>query len=229
MKKTLITLLAICGVAAAAETPVTLGSYYTSNNVNYSTVDNFHGLTNNEIYKLLTGEEAPDNTDYVNRYSGAPKTLTIDTGDLYQFSGDAKEGDTLKLTTFLMSTEDTGDFIGTKRYAQVMIGQNAYTFKAYQSVDKSANNIVGTFTFDFTAANVTFKLGDTITFTFKSDMSNEHSTLPVFQGITGPVVDNNTGGWKSSVKINAVTIPEPTTATLSLLALAGLAARRRRR
>ena len=227
MKKTLITLLALAGVAAAGETPVTLGSYYTSNSVNYSTVDNFYGLTNNEIYKLLTGTEGT--TDYVNRYSNSTKTLTINTGALYQFSGDAKEGDTLKLTTFLMSTEDTGDFIGTNRYAQVTIGQTAYTFKAYQSVDKESNAEVGTFTFDFTDADVTFKLGDTITFTFASDASGEHSTLPVFQGITGPVVDNNTAGWKSSVKINAVTIPEPTTATLSLLALAGLAARRRRK
>ncbi|MBE6419811.1 MAG: PEP-CTERM sorting domain-containing protein [Akkermansiaceae bacterium] len=226
MKKTLITLLALAGVAAAAETPVTLGSYYTSNGVNYSTVDNFYGLTNNEIYKLLTGTEGT--TDYVNRYSGVTKTLTINTEDLCQFSGDAKEGDTLKLTTFLMSTEDKGDFIGANRYAQVTIGQNDYTFKAYQSADQSGSK-VGTFTFDFTDANVTFRLGDTITFTFASDTEGEHSTLPVFQGITGPVVDNNSAGWESSVKINAVTIPEPTTATLSLLALAGLAARRRRR
>ncbi len=225
MKKTIIALLALGGIAAA-ETAVTLGSYYTSNSVNYSTVDNFHGLTNNQIYELLTGTAGT--TDYVNRYSDQTKTLTINTGDLYQFSGDAKTGDTLKLTTFLMSTEDKGDYIGTDRYAQVTVGENAYTFKAYQSSNQSGST-VGTFTFDFTDANVTFKLGDEITFTFKSDVQTEHSTLPVFKGITGPIVENNTAGWKSSVKINAVAVPEPTTATLSLLALAGLAVRRRRR
>jgi hypothetical protein len=56
-------------------------------------------------------------------------------------------------------------------------------------------------------------------------------TLKEYDAVSGDGADGNTNVVLTATLTNngSVTIPEPTTATLSLLALAGLAARRRRK
>lgn len=230
MKKTLIAVLALAGVATATSEPITLGSYYTVGGTTYCSVDEFNGKTETEIEKLVTGASEGTNTDYVNRFSAtAGKTLTISTSDLYMFTGTAETGTELVLKSLQMTTEDNDTGIGTNFFAAITI--NGVEHKAYQSAISRTGGQVATFTYDFSNSPVVFKLGDTLTFSLNKDANTSgDASIPVFQGITGPLgaTAANMNIWKASVKLNTVTVPEPATATLSLLALAGLAARRRR-
>ena len=232
MKKTIIALLALGGVAAAGEA-ITLGSYYTSNGTTYCTVDTFNGKTEAEI-AVFEGQAADANV--CDRFSSGTYSLSVNTGDLYQFAGSATTGDVLKLTSFAMTSQmgnqaGIADHQAAHQFAKVTVGEKAYTTKVYMTStwDSTTPNVAGILTFDFSGENVIFKMGDTITFNFDSDNGNVNSAVPSFQNINGPVIASNMPAWKASVKISAVSVPEPTTATLSLLALAGLAARRRRK
>lgn len=211
-------------IAADESQSITLGTYYTVGGVKLSTVEQFYGKTESEIEKLITGNDATD-TKYVDVWRSASNSLTINTGNLYLFSGTVGTGQKFQLTTLTLSTQANDWFVGGGRYAAIKIGEVTYTATQTASHSGTANT-VGKFTFDFSAAPVTFSVGNSLTFTFNSTASGEDSSYGVFKGIEGPVVSDT---WKASVQLKAVAIPEPTTATLSLLALAGLAARRRRK
>ena len=110
------------------------------------------------------------------------------------------------------------------------------TFTSAEAVysNPAAGHVLVTYTFAETLP--TFELGDTLTFTFTlADGTIENvNKIPAaaMKGLSAaPTVFN--GGWQAAmqlgVKTTAPAVPEPTTATLSLLALAGLAARRRRK
>ena len=239
MKKTFITLLALAGVAMGAGETITLGSYYTVDGEKYSTVDNFHGKTEHEVGKLVLGDDAPS-ANYSDLTSGTDKTISFVSSGLHNFTGTPSTGDALQITTIQLSTPSNGWYLDAAnediRYMTVTVGETVYDYKAFQVVDRgTGDDIVGTITYDFTdsATPITFNYGDTITLNFVSNTSGTKTSIPLFTNITGPAYET---GWFASIKLNTVAvsatetpnIPEPATATLSLLALAGLCARRRR-
>ncbi|MBQ8517960.1 MAG: PEP-CTERM sorting domain-containing protein [Akkermansia sp.] len=108
----------------------------------------------------------------------------------------------------------------------------------YTSDAQSASVTSGKFgvlTYTFSGDNAfSFVVGDTLKVSINAVNNVAHTQYGTFQGQTG--VSNlsygTVSGWQTSVKLSgtvAASVPEPATATLSLLALAGLAARRRRK
>lgn len=90
---------------------------------------------------------------------------------------------------------------------------------------------IGTMTFTFDEA-IKLTGDEVLTLSMSGTGNNEKLGFTVLKD-KGTVYDAGvqdfTGGWTPVIRISGQLVPEPTTATLSLLALAGLAARRRRK
>ncbi len=226
MKKTIIALLALGGVAAAAD--VTIGSYVTKDSVNYDIVDSFAGETYDDV----------DSTYGVHLDKLHFKSLTfvLNTGDMLVSDSGLKTGDALTLKSLtILGRYDTNDYRATDSTMTVTL-EDASSYTSSVAVHVRGNSGCATITYDFTDA-ITFSLGDDLTFTFnrgsaEGDDPTYNLGIAPMQGVSGaPIVYNNVWqmGTQLSVASAAASVPEPTTATLSLLALAGLAARRRRK
>ena len=97
------------------------------------------------------------------------------------------------------------------------------------ATDGTNGGDIGTITFSFAEG---IKLKGTETLTLAMTATGGKLGFTVLKDTTSASdsgVQDFTDGWTPVVRISGKVIPEPTTATLSLLALAGLAARRRRR
>lgn len=223
MKKTLFTLLtAVVAIPAMADvesndpTPYIttisrgengVGNYFGGTiNLSYSDYD-----TNNIAFKVET-VELQSITFYATP-SGTSDTLDFKLA-VYKYSQDSTTGTFVALSenavTWSTGSELTFNFTGQKisisdRYQLLFVSNEAEaadvdTFDEYKTQAKKVRITVG----NQTGGNLPQGWG-----TYKSESINswEGQYLP---------------------KIQVVTTPEPATATLSLLALAGLAARRRR-
>ena len=212
MKKTIIALLALAGVAAAA--PLTLTSptdgSLTSSNAAVAWSENYSTLTSWELSFTLTDT-----------------TL----GDAIIFGTDK---DSSGAAGYLLSTNTDGSLEVYARNINVTYSKStaagvvtagtpvAITFSFVADENQYTNEIVGgTFTVKAGEATSSWAVTDGLEYT---DLTNNsvsrfwtNGGAEQFSNITVAKLDNN------------MVVPEPTTATLSLLALAGLAARRRRK
>jgi len=212
MKKTIIALLALAGVAAAA--PLTLTSptdgSLTSSNAAVAWSENYSTLTSWELSFTLTDT-----------------TL----GDAIIFGTDR---DGSGAAGYLLSTDTDGSLEVYARNINVTYSKStaagvvtagtpvAITFSFVADENQYTNEIVGgTFTVKAGEATSSWAVKDGLEYT---DLTNNsvsrfwtNGGAEKFSNITVAKLDNN------------MVVPEPTTATLSLLALAGLAARRRRK
>ena len=231
MKKTFVALMALSGVAMA---DVTLGSYYTVDGTNYDAVDNFYGYTADEMkakYSGLTVDKLAFDAASISYLSA----VALDTGDMLSSDSSLTTGTELSLSTLSVLARVDDDYQGVGSSVSVTIDGVTYT----SNVAKYSNGPTlfghGLITYAFEGTCPTFELGDTLTFTFNLIDGTVGSTNKIpaaaLKGLSAaPTVYS--GGWQAAVQLgtNVVTnVPEPTTATLSLLALAGLAARRRRK
>ncbi len=124
---------------------------------------------------------------------------------------------------------------------QVDGAESDYFALASSAADKTTGDIAFVYTCDYTDGNQTFTLsvlkGDTLdsvsktqTWTVDSDKSYDKLIVATPNAVVEEAVIFNSVLSASDAKAVATAlVPEPTTATLSLLALAGLAARRRRK
>lgn len=225
MKKTLIALAALTGLASAAEWPITLSSYFTDNQgQQQATVDAVYGLNKDEA-NALGGLTA----DFLNGIS-TDTVFTVQTGDLLTSSGVTTET-SVKVSSITLSSSIGQYYVGPDRRLNVVVNGTTYTSDG-QATEGYEGTHYGKLIFTFSGDNAfTFNVGDTLNVTFPAVKDVLHTAYGVFKGQTG--VSNLTSptnftAWQAAVKIEGTATPEPATATLSLLALAGLAARRRR-
>ena len=223
MKKTLITLLALTGVAMAdsiltSSTPLTLTSSATVNSKNaaltWSGDDttltswsvSFDITCSNKTGKTGIGDAPLFST---RRSNGATTGLifssnTDGTVEIYQ-GNELSENSTASVLSIGNTTSITVSFVAD------YIGE---TYKGGTFVVTSGENKLLNFAVDATVENTTLISGSSSVWTQTGDGNCPANYA--FSNITVSKLANNV-------------VPEPATATLSLLALAGLAARRRRK
>lgn len=260
MKKTIITLLALAGVASAATTTITdLTLTSTSGNVTYtapSTTGGVGSFSGEGIWAIGGGNRAHAaltftlNLTDLSALTTQTTLVTVDTiadigliwgqyNDTWGIMGKWQNGtwpnsggafvsyDTLKKDAWSVADNATDIFItltmtvantagnqgGEQLYAA---GSNTSYFTDAKGLGSSSNTSITAITFD------------------TSVVENAAVTSGWVDGNTASGLGSNLENTFANAhggKIAAVSpaIPEPTTATLSLLALAGLAARRRRK
>lgn len=227
MKKTFIALLAL---AASAVANADTSAYMLDSRLNLadgttlSAFDQIPGKTKNEV--TGTGYfSAADQLHFTTL------TLTLTLGDMYLSGADSLEGPTtISSISFISRPDSSNQGPGT---ITVSVGGQTYTSEDVTYSQTGAT--YGTDTFSFENAITIDPKTTTITLTLGHTNSVEVG-FGAFQPATNATLTGSTaeynGVWYPVVRISGTTgtpvVPEPATATLSLLALAGLAARRRR-
>lgn len=238
MKKTIIVLMALAGVATATEsdvTPITLGVTFgncaqTSPSAVTLTIDS--GMTGSVVSLVQTGtttnvtlqtagEAGLDEavfTPNTNVGNGSPWTATFNFDDVNKALTSL---DSINLGVVLFSS--TGVY---QTSSAVWTGDITFTATITDSTTASQ---LGTFAYTLTPGSgkesTPFEItleGNSIDLTNVSSFNMELKLTETLQ--SGTFAGLSGMGFKGTP-----VVPEPTTATLSLLALAGLAARRRRK
>ena len=242
MKKTIITLLALAGVAAAADNaPIEYDAYILQKDKTNTPITSLTGTRGqiwfNEDAATLSSWMIEFSLDklnggndvlFSNSYGTAGKTneryglsvyswydqsgVTIGK-DYSHFSGAAK-----------LAFPSDPKLPVTLRFAYDAVGDMAYLY----CVETGAITSVATTT-DYTLKGSTIGGGNDVSGlgSFWTDSGKDNFTIHTVTDMSA--LAGNADSFAEYVKTKTVpAVPEPTTATLSLLALAGLAARRRR-
>ena len=236
MKKTLITLLALAGVAAADS--VLLESKLTNNGVSSSVMDAIYGKTQADAATasgLKVDRFAETKKDFTFSVSDLLTNATLGEDELYSINAItfASRYDTVA------NWNNTYAFTGTAtvKINDVVVGTSTTLTLNPVANGNGTDYNIGTFTFGFDNA---FLLDgtETVTISLNSSDNKKFGVAAVANNgtvtatdITDMVTSSSGDKYKAVVQLSGsvVTIPEPATATLSLLALAGLCARRRRK
>ena len=248
MKKSLLILTLLCGAftAQAEEVSLSLSNELTTlipnqNGITTSWVTGLAGTSKN-AWSLPTAEAV---------LTDVAQTTFMSTTGLYYGMGDGKHFTTADCT--LNTSGDGFSYTGRQAYtgtyvAQVYDVSDIFTSSGISYADTltaisvsfststtDANTSFSIWTYNATTGSVTMVAGsaentslvssDTLTFT-ASDLSlgADDRLMLIWNANSYAAVTT-----VSDVNITTELVPEPATATLSLLALAGLAARRRRR
>lgn len=210
MKKTLIALLALVGVAAAESLTLNITELTSSNNMLTWTDADVSELTSWELSFTLDSQRAslteqdlmffPDDTDKVKFAVNANGSLEFYGSSIFTASGATEATDSVSSAAGMVTTDATAitlSFVGNEKAGEIIGG----TLSATASGKTFTVAVSEAVTLTKTAGGIRIW----------SNGAQEHYTQLSLKALSNKVV------------------PEPTTATLSLLALAGLAARRRRK
>ncbi len=235
MKKTLITLLAICGVAAAESVTLTLPG---TDDFTWIAGSNANGIgtgSSAAIIENLAAAITADNignTDLTGWFGGTGQAyaqsdyndITIATNSFTFKSRPALGGEYVALGVSLEETASaiTLTFTNDKKAGYSLWSYDATTSTATELIATTGLTTAGTVDVTYNTADVNPSTLFVVWTANPSTGAEEGNTLVTISNIAL----NYTAVPAAPV---APSIPEPTTATLSLLALAGLAARRRRR
>ncbi len=218
MKKTIVALMALVSVAAAdtytASTPAKSAA---------GAQGNYYGFT-------LTF----DNATYLTTDVPADTELYLDSITLLTRSNNAT-ADAMKVAVYKYTGDSTtGTFLGLSETTLENVANNTtYTL----TFDNILVNSSDRYQFLYVAANTTEDLSTfdgykAAAMSWGTSVTNSFSTnIPAGWGT---YKSNGINSWEgqyipvTTITLSTPVVPEPTTATLSLLALAGLAARRRR-
>ena len=228
MKKTIITLLAICGVAGAA--PLTLPD---SDDFTWIAGSNASGIgtgSSAEIIQNLAAAITADNignTDLTGWFGGTGQAyaqnneIAITATNSFEFvSRPSRGGEYVALG---VSLEEAASAITLTFKNDKKAG---YSLWSYDATTSTATELIAT---------TGLTTADTVEATYNTADVNPSTLFVVWTA--NPSTGNAGGGAKVTISdialsytaaLAAPAVPEPATATLSLLALAGLAARRRR-
>ena len=225
MKKTMIALLALSGMAMAAPTALTLPG--SQDNKGHSTGDNpiayFAGY-NEGVYMFNEGGKVETSTTtgegIWNNSNGICSVVLAKRG------GAGGSGEAIVLGS---SAIETGSNVSDLSFS---VGAS------------SSENLTGTITLSLallkgadvvkqSSATLTLGQGASTTLTLDKAVTwgDSYKIIALMNGANNAASITGSNGQLytlSNITMGATTIPEPATATLSLLALAGLAARRRR-
>lgn len=209
MKKTLITFLALCGVAAAEGLTLNITELKSSNNMLTWTDADVSELTSWELSFTLDSQRAslsaqdlmffPDSNDKVKFAVNADGSLEFYGSYIFTASGETTATNSVNSAAGMVTTDATPITL------------------SFVANEKAGEIIGGTLTATAGGMNLSVAVSEAVTLTktdgirIWSNGAQEHYTQLSLSSLSNNV------------------IPEPTTATLSLLALAGLAARRRRK
>lgn len=229
MKKTLITLLALCGVAGAA--PLTLPG---TDDFTWIAGSNASGIGTGSsaeiIQNLASAITVIANIDLTGWFGGTGgpyaqtdyNEITITATNSFEFvSRPAQGGEYVALGVSLEETASaiTLTFKNDKKAGYSLWSYDATTFTATELIASTGLTAAGT-----------------VEATYNTAAVNPSTLFVVWTA--NPSTGTAGGGAKVTISDIALSytaapaapsVPEPTTATLSLLALAGLAARRRRK
>ncbi len=255
MKKTIIALMALAGVAAAdtvitgadltwdVSAPYKDCTSVNSGNLTYSGGGWWvNGPTGTLTQSITLGLNQVLEFSYSCDFSSSNSVLTL---ALANNNGAVVMGKTYNNEVRLGTTTETGDAVA-RGYAFADTNSNTAvanitSFTALKDgVGENANNV----TFDVNSGDTVNTNGVTFTVAYNTTLSQFVGTL-AYDGYTAEINlgetfsvnaitatfdgDGAFVGHVNDIQLKVTTVPEPTTATLSLLALAGLAARRRRR
>lgn len=213
MKKTLITLMALAGVAAAADSlTLNFTELKSSNNELTWTDADVSSLTSWELSFVLDSQRT-----------------ALAEADLMSFP---ESTDKVRLA---VNTDGSLEFY-SKAFSSI------FTASGATAPTHSVNSVAGMVTTDATPITLSFvaneKAGEIIGGTLTATAGSKTFVVAVSEALTLSTTDGiriwSNGGSEhfTQLSLSALSnkvVPEPATATLSLLALAGLAARRRRR
>ncbi len=267
MKKTLITLLALAGVAAGAQN-LTIGSSTTGNfdlldgnndntecNISVTETATISRIDGSSINNLttITLKVADNATFTINGYAKLPYNNTQKT---YNTSITLGNNSSFVLTGVLYLGSRNSSYTGIVQNSAITFGDGAsITAQSIDTVASAGGTSTLTLTANFASDDLLGLTGASLegtryertlitTTSGLANYSTGNITLTAIDELdllgyknVGTITDASTlkvGEYgllyaDNKVKLVGMVIPEPTTATLSLLALAGLAARRRRK
>ena len=234
MKRTIIALMALAGVAMAADTgTLTLTNTTASDTITTAISDNSTDwlkdaitLDDNATIAILINGSNTYTPDTLAGYAIGDTNVGSGGSYTYSVSFTVKEdAPALTLTSisadFIVQSAGGGNQTNS-RWAtynwQFVSGETTLVDYATADYWSQASGATGSLSMNFGSNAIDLIAGETYTLNLKITGVNNAEN----------VVDTN-GGFVHVGSISASIIPEPTTATLSLLALAGLAARRRRK
>lgn len=216
MKKTFIALMALAGLAAA--------DTYTASTPAKSAQGNYYGFTLSFDNATYLTTDVPANTQLtlesitLQSRSGSATAAAMKVA-VYKYEGDHTTG------TFLGLSETTLENVADDTtYTLSFNGITVNSSDRYQFLYVNANTTEDLTTFDgYKAAAMSW--GTAVTNSFSTQIPGGWGTYK------GSGINSWEGNYVpvTTVTLSTPAVPEPTTATLSLLALAGLAARRRRK
>ena len=216
MKKTIIALMALAGLAAA--------DTYTASTPAKSAQGNYYGFTLSFDNATYLTTDVPANTQLtlesitLQSRSGSATAAAMKVA-VYKYEGDHTTG------TFLGLSETTLENVADDTtYTLSFNGITVNSSDRYQFLYVNANTTEDLTTFDgYKAAAMSW--GTAVTNSFSTQIPGGWGTYK------GSGINSWEGNYVpvTTVTLSTPAVPEPTTATLSLLALAGLAARRRRK
>ena len=231
MKKTLIALIALAGVAAATETsttPITLTATFTSSiaatypaDASYAVAIQSLSVANKTGGSYMTEYLRPDLNMNTGRNWTLSFTLTNNGNEvitlnsvifdsfIFNGSGEQHNDDDVSRQARFTLTDSSSTVLGT----------NDVTFTSSSDYNTDADSTITFASSLKVAAGESIQLNLTVG---RDSLSN----LGAFVGLKGATFS---GEVTVPEVPNTPAVPEPATATLSLLALAGLAARRRRK
>ena len=244
MKKTLIALMAMAGIAVGADLTLTTGIAYTKNGET-TIVDGYTNPNNADIGYAST-YWASDNGGGSGSVNRASLDFTITVKDLYGASAIGGD-DTISLTSVDIAVTGSGWCQDEGRTITLSTGSYSYTAELQNvfSGPKNGNgNSEGHLTLTLTDWIITKDAVLSVSIKPAAGKATDNLSVAVVDvwgkngataTISGVSQVDMTPAWGKEaplVKLSVSTtpaVPEPATATLSLLALAGLCARRRRK
>ena len=229
MKKTIITLLALAGVAAADEVmPITLTATFNDEKTATFNLDDFKvtalTLVNTADDTVLNSMAATENDIMPDRLR---PNINVDSGNSWtlDFTVSNSGANDLTVNSITLSAfafNGSGDVQANNRNFLFTVSAGDTEIATDENLYIAGNSSNG--------QSLTITLTDSLTIAAEDSMT---FSIMVEQGANATNAEGV--GRGAYLGLNTVTfngtmpVPEPTTATLSLLALAGLAARRRRK
>lgn len=233
MKKTLTATLALTSLAMAASDILTLTpTYTTEDGTKHDMVDDYINRDNGSpIMDYFQGDGVPG-------YTLTSLEFTMTVKDLMGVNSVA-DTDILTLQSLTYYGQTQKYFVGGGRYVQIKVNGTDKTVSVPLS---SQTNHGITLDYSLVETPLTFTKNDVLTFTWDStsdeeglsasiliDNKNKNPQVAGISKATGFTGFEKPVYMVAQIGVRVTSVPEPATATLSLLAIAGLASRRRRK